>query len=236
MSTQVLTVSSRIPKEPYYRFDVFLTSLGKFQVSPIVLGMNMPWQGLMTKANHFREWLRANATPEHVILCDSWDIVFSDHPHSIGERCKKTFGDAVVFNGEKACWPRADLSDTFPETGTPWRFLNSGFMCGPADKILKIIESMDIDRIGVDRTESGKKIEPNDQGEFQAIFSSQPVKMVVDGACLLAQTLSACSLDEFDLSGDSIVNKFTGNAPGVFHFNGSSKNHIMPAFLAKLCL
>lgn len=235
--THVITVSNRHPKEPYYRFDVFLESLHRFAVKPTVLGMHEHWQGLMTKAFHYRKWLRANHQKYgRLILCDAWDIVFAAHPHGIGDLCEREYGDAVVFNGEKACWPRADLAETFPDTGTPWRYLNCGFMCGPADKLLAILEAMNLESIGLDRVENGRKIEPNDQGEFQKLFSSQPVKMVVDGKCYLAQTGSSCSLAEFDLSGDRIQNKVTGTYPGAFHFNGGSKNDLMPVMLQKLHL
>lgn len=240
-STTVVTVSSRVPTEPYYRYDVFLRSLEKLGVAPVVLGMNEPWHGLMTKPNHFRTWLRAGLNPtSRVIICDSWDIVFAEHPDSIGQRCEFLFGDAIVFNGEKGCWPRAELADKFPDQGTPWRYLNSGFMCGPASQILKLLESMELEGIGVDRKENNRTIEPNDQGEFQYAFTCQPVPMVVDGKCQLAQTLSACTMDEFDLSQDKplklIMNKITGTYPGVFHFNGGSKNDLMPAFMTKLGL
>lgn len=236
MTTTVVTVSSRFPTEPYYRYDVFLKSLDKLGVVPVVLGMNEPWHGLMTKPNHFRAWLRASSPTPRVIICDSWDIAFAEHPDSINQRCEDLFGDAVVFNGEKGCWPRAELAEKFPDQGTPWRYLNSGFMCGPAVKILYLLESMELERIGVDRKENNRKIEPNDQGEFQYAFTCQPVPMVVDGKCQLAQTLSACTMDEFDLSHDRIFNKITGTYPGVFHFNGGSKNDLMPAFLTKLGL
>lgn len=238
MNTEIVTVSSRWPKESYYRYDVFLKSLEKLGVTPTVLGMDKPWHGLMTKPNHFRSWLRSGKnTTERIIVCDSWDIVFAEHPDSIGERCKHLCGEtSVVFNGEKGCWPRADLADKFFDDGSPWRYLNSGFMCGPSAQILKLLESMDLERIGVDRTENGVKIEPNDQGEFQYAYTLQPVPIVVDTQCHMAQTLSACTLDEFDLSGERIRNKITGNHPGVFHFNGGSKNDLMPAFMKKLGL
>lgn len=240
--TEVVCVSSRIPdpvREPYYRYDVFLRSLEKLGVAPVVLGMNEPWHGLMTKPNHFRTWLRAGLNPtSRIIICDSWDIVFAEHPDSIGQRCEDLFGDTIVFNGEKGCWPRAELADKFPDQGTPWRYLNSGFMCGPAENILYLLESMELERIGVDRKDGNRKIEPNDQGEFQYAFTCQPVPMVVDGKCQLAQTLSACTMDEFDLIHEDrmIFNKITGTYPGVFHFNGDSKNLLMPAFMTKLGL
>lgn len=251
MSTPVITVSSRVPREPYYFYPQFLASLKRFNVDPIILGMNQPWNGLMTKAFLYREWLRAwhverMDLDSRIILCDAWDIVFAVHPDTISKLCENVYGDAVVFNGEKACWPRADLAETFPDQGYPWRYLNCGFICGPAASILTMLEAMNLESIGVDRKlPNGQKIEPNDQGEFQAFFANQkvhqlvmtnPINMVVDAKCVVAQTLSACSLEEFDLSGPIIINKVTHTIPGVFHFNGGSKNDLMPAFLQKMGL
>ena len=88
----------------------------------------------MTKAFLYRDYLRSGNLNEggHIILCDAWDIIFAAHPDEIGKLCAERYGDAVVFNGEKACWPRADLSEAFPDQGFPWRYLNCGFICGPA--------------------------------------------------------------------------------------------------------
>ena len=231
MNAQVVCVSHKHPTEPYYRFDVFLESLRRFADKPTVLGMGEKWSGLMTKAFLYRQWLRdGKNTSDRLILCDAWDIVFAKHPHGIGDDCIKKFGkDAVVFNGEKSCWPHVELSSEFEFKGAgPWRYLNCGFICGSADLILKMLEAMNLESIGVDRKENGKTIEPNDQGEFQKMYPRQPVKMVVDTNCSISQTLSSCTIDEFDLTGTHIKNKVTGEEPGVFHFNGGSKNDIMP--------
>lgn len=238
MNVEVVTVSSRTPNESYYRFDIFLASLARLGVTPTILGMNEPWNGLMTKPNHFRTWLRAGRNKTgRIIICDAWDIVFAEHPDSIGQRCSEIFGDDIVFNGEKGCWPRADLADKFPDNGSPWRFLNSGFMCGPAERILKLLESMELEGIGLDRKDGGgRSIEPNDQGEFQYAYTCHPVPMVVDDRCQVSQTLSACTLEEFDLSGLHIRNRVTDTYPGVFHFNGDAKNLLLPAMTTKLGL
>lgn len=55
MSIQVVTVSNRMPTEPYYHFGAFLKSLEKFGVQPVVLGWNQPWNGLMTKPRLLRQ-------------------------------------------------------------------------------------------------------------------------------------------------------------------------------------
>lgn len=238
MNAEVVTVANRVPKEPYYHYGAFIESLRRFGEVPTVLGMNAEWKGLMTKPFRYRDWLRAGMNKsDRLIICDAFDIIFAAHPHGIGDRCAELFGDAVVFNAEKGCWPRADLAEHFPDPGTPWRYLNSGFICGPANQILAMFEAMNMDAIGVDHKRAdGTKSEPNDQGEIQALFVKQPVKMVVDGKCQLSQTFSACVPEEFDFSGNPVKNLVTGTFPGVWHFNGDSKNKIMPMAMKKLNL
>lgn len=237
MNAEVVCVSSRVPTEPYYHFREFLASLRVFAEVPTVLGENEPWRGLMTKPYLLRDWLRLGRNrSDRLIVCDAWDILFAKHPHGIGDRCAEWFGDAIVFNGEKGCWPREDLRDAFPDDGSPFRFLNSGFFCGPADRILALLEAMPIEAIGFDPPGGPY---PNDQGEYQALFAQQAqhgVEMVVDTQCRLAQTLSACEPYEFDFSGPEILNQHTGTAPGVFHCNGGSKEGFMPLLLGKLGL
>ena len=235
-NAQVVCVSSREPRESYYRLDCFLASLKRYAEQPTILGTESRWDGLMTKPFLYRDWLRAgNNTSDRLILCDAWDILFVKHPHWVGDQCEALFGDAIVFNGERNIWPRGDLRDDFPDTG-PWRFLNSGFMCGPADKILALLESMDLESIGVDRREpDGRMIEPNDQGEVQAVFSKQMVPMVVDTNCQIAMTLSACEPTDFEFGGADIGrfvrNCITGTEPGVVHANGDGMNKHFQRFL-----
>jgi hypothetical protein len=234
MNAQVVTVSSRIPTEPYYRPDAFIASLARFAETPTILGADTPWQGLMTKPFLYRDWLRAgNNTSDRLILCDAWDILFLAHPHGIGDRCVEWFGeDTVVTNGERNIWPRGDLADAFPDTG-PWRYLNSGFMCGSAAQILALLESMDLESVGVDRRNADDTdwIYPNDQGEFQVAYTKQAVPMVVDGSCKLAMTFSATGQDDYELRDRVLHNKLTGTTPGVGHFNGDGMNNHFARFL-----
>lgn len=234
MNAQVVTVASHEPTQIYYHYPAFIESLRRFSEVPTVLGMDSEWRGLMTKPFLLREWLRAGGnTSDRLIVADAFDIVFIRHPHWVGDRCAEWFGpDAVVFNGEKGCWPREDLRDAFPDDGSAWRFLNSGFMCGPADAILALVEAMDIESIGFDPPGGPY---PNDQGEYQALFARtpQPAPMVVDTQCRVAQSVSGCEVEEFDFSGDGIRNLATGTEPGVIHMNGGAKEVFWPVIQEK---
>ncbi len=234
MNAEIVTVASRVPTEPYYHFSEFMESARRFGEVPTVLGMNELWRGLMEKPYRYREWLRSGGNKsDRIILCDAYDIVWVKHPHGIGDRCAELYGDAVVCNGEKSLWPRSDLADFFTDRSSPWAFLNSGFMCGPSEKILALLEYMDIESIGFDPVGGPY---PNDQSEFQRLHSEQDkhgIKMVVDVQCHLAQTLSACEPEEFDFDGPYIRNRITGTEPGVFHLNGGAKEKFGPLIYGK---
>lgn len=230
MNVQVVTTCDKAPVASYYYYKEYLESLRRFGETPEVLGWGQEWRGLISKPFWLREWLRAGKnTSDRLIVTDAFDILFVKHPHGIGDDCQRIWGDAIVFNGEKGCWPREDLRDCFPDNGSPWRFLNSGFMCGPADKILELVEAMDIDKVGFDPP--GGPVYPNDQERYQSLYSEQPVKMVVDDLCQVSQTLSACEMDEFKFTELGLFNKATGTYPGVLHCNGNAKDLMMGTLL-----
>jgi hypothetical protein len=141
----------------------------------------------------------------------------------------------VVFNGEKGCWPREDLKDAFGGRSA-WRYLNSGFFCGLSDRILAILEAMDIERIGFDPPGGPY---PNDQGEYQRLYAEQGihgVPMAVDGECEVSQTLSACELAEFDFDVPVWKNLETHTCPGIWHMNGGAKEIFGPTIFGKMGL
>lgn len=238
MKTKVVSISSHHPTESYYFLDKFVASLTKLGESPTILGENKPWRGLMTKARHLREYLRAGGEQtDMLIVCDAWDVLFSEYPQTLAERHLDLFGETVSFNAERSCFPRGDLADRFQDTGTPWRFMNCGFMIGRPEKILAILDSMNIDAIEDDtQRPDGSWWHPNDQEYFTLAFLEQPVPMVLDSRCELVQSLSGGDLSEFDFGARPMRNLATNTTPGAWHFNGNAKDILMPIVLKELGL
>lgn len=239
MNVQVVTACSRFPdrsQEPYYRPECMIESLRRYGEVAVNICANGIWDGLMTKPFRLREWLRRGRNvSDRILFVDAFDVLFVRHPHWIGDRCEEWFGaDTIVFNGERNLWPRSDLKDYYDALAAdgPWKYLNSGFMCGPADRILQLLEAMDIDRVGLDRIDTdGTRHEPNDQGEFQYAFTRQPVPMAVDSGCRVAMTFSATEADDYELVNQELHNKITGSSPGLAHFNGDGMNRHFDFFL-----
>jgi hypothetical protein len=238
MQTEVVSVTSRIPgpSEPYYRYATWLESLQRVGVAPTVLGMGEHWQGLMTKPRRLREWLRGGGpTKDLLIVCDSYDVVFTEHPNSVGNHYIDVFGtDSVVFNAERGLFPRQDLAGNFKDPGTPWMYLNSGFFIGTPANILQMLESMQLDDLHDDYQRPDRSwVHVNDQAWYQVSYCLQAVPQRLDSQCEVCQCCSACSMEDFDLSGERVRNVVTGTEPMVWHFNGGSKNDLMEPMLAK---
>lgn len=250
MSVTVVSVTSRIPdrtREPYYRYNLWHDSLTHLGCQPVVLGMGEHWGGLMTKPRRLRDWLRSGAcTSDVLIVTDSYDVVFTVSPEQVAEWYQDECIDhhkqpPIMFNAEKGLFPRGELVDRFVKlaeermaSGATWQYLNSGWYIGTPSQILKMLEAFWLDDIHDDyQRKDGTWVHPNDQGWYQTLFCAQPVPMTLDYRCEIVQCCSACTIEEFDLSGEHIKNVMTGTTPLVFHFNGGSKNDLLPAFLPK---
>lgn len=241
MNTAVVSVMSRTPRdfETYYRPDIFLASLKRFGVEPTILGHREWWGGLMSKPRYVRQWLRSGAcSADALIVSDAFDVIFTAHPNEVA--AKWQISDVTMFNAERGLFPRSDLASAFRDPGTPWRYLNSGLMIGKPANILALLEAMGLDDIRDDYQAAdelhggaGRMIEPNDQGHFQYAFAAHPVPLCLDTQCDVFQSCSACTMDDFDLSGALVKNIVTGTFPLVWHFNGGSKNDLLPAMLHK---
>lgn len=245
MKSEVVTVSSFDPRQPYYRFCSFKESVRRFGVEPTVLGYNDSWHGLFTKPRRYREFLRKGASGDILVVTDAWDIAFAASPTEVMTKYLELWPSMpIVFNAERNCFPCSpETKEGFDKIAdaanvtTPWRYLNSGFMVGRPADILALLESMKIDDVKDDhQLPDGTWVNPNDQEHFQWAFLKQPVPMVLDYNTELCIAAHGSSLDEFDFSGDRIVNKITGTTPLVAHFNGDAKNNLAPTFLKHLGL
>lgn len=251
--TPVVTICNKLPTADYYFYERgFLGSLGRLGVEPVVLGFNEHWGGLVTKPKRLRHYLRHDCEAEIVIASDSWDVCFTEHPDAIADRYISLWPDTpVIFNAERSLFPRGDLAEFFPETGTPWRYLNSGFMIGKRDDLLTMIESVEWDAILEDtqfkeetevtyagvtrRYEVDSWFHPNDQSDYQDIWTKQPVPMKLDTKAELCISLHGSEPDDFEWT-TPLRNKLTDTAPGVWHGNGNAKNGIFPRILEHLGL
>lgn len=238
MKAEIVSISSHYPSEPYYRLHAMLASVKKVGAEVTLLGMGEPWRGLMTKPRIMREWLRGGQNQtEFIIFVDAWDIIFQKHPDDMLDEYWHMYEGSkpLVFNAERSCFPRGDLAEHFPETGTPFRYLNSGFIMGPAAGLRDLLEFMDLDSIPDDHQLPDQSwYHPNDQGEYTSAYVKRPVPMELDTKARLCMSLHGTAPEGLELLPDGLVrNLVTDTIPGVFHGNGSGKE-LLPLIISHL--
>lgn len=115
-------------------------SAKKFDAKVVNLGENHPWRDPMTglsgmpKIQLVNEYLATIHETDIVLFMDGYDTFFVESPAVILERFYQMEAD-IVFGAESEHWPLLDdefMRDKWPETGTPYRYLNSGLYIGKA--------------------------------------------------------------------------------------------------------
>lgn len=218
MNLAVVAIASHFPAAPYYVYNEFMASVKRIGVPLHIIGQGIEYKGLGSKPRILKQFLESSSrTFDRLIFCDAFDVLFQSDPNTFPVENK------IVWNAEKACFPNPKLADKFPETLTPYRYLNSGFSIGPRELYIQALREMKADEIPPDHTVNGVRVEPNDQEYFQKQYLFGNVPMRLDSNCSLCQTLSDVTPEELDFTGDKIKNKGTGAEPIAFHMNGKKE-------------
>ena len=115
-------------------------SAAKYGAEVVNLGKDHPWRNDMTglagmpKIQLVNEYL-STVDPDAIIMfMDGYDTFFADSPNVVLERYIQMEAD-IVFGAESNCWPKPEDADLFPDTGTKYKFLNSGLYIGKASAL-----------------------------------------------------------------------------------------------------
>lgn len=228
MKIKVVSVTNRIPgsSEPYYRYNSWLESVRRFGVEPTVLGLHDPefqWRGLMSKPREIRRWLRSGeCNAECIIFTDSWDCCFLKHPDEIASEWE-SIGKPFVVGCEVKLFPPDD-ERLWPQSGTPYRFLNSGCIISSPKDMLSVLELMELDTIPDDYIrDDGSEHHGNDQKSLQEFFLSGKFPILLDTSARFVWNLCDVPDESYERIDGKVFNRDTKTFPGVAHANGSSK-------------
>lgn len=134
---RIITVATEPEKA-----QVLFRSAAKYGVKVVNLGDGSEWRddmagrGGMPKVYMVNEYLRTVPEDAIVLYLDGYDTFLADHPLVILERFLG-FGADIVFGAEANQWPESHLE--FPDTGTKYKYLNSGAYIGRAGAIHNLI-------------------------------------------------------------------------------------------------
>lgn len=121
-------------------------SAKKYGVEITNIGKDHPWRdemqgmGGMPKIQIVNEYLSTVPPNDIILFMDGYDTFLADNPETILERFLDMDAD-IVFGAEANHWPLGDspIINEWPETGTDYKFLNSGLYMGKASALHKFI-------------------------------------------------------------------------------------------------
>jgi GR25 family glycosyltransferase involved in LPS biosynthesis len=204
-----------------------------------VLGIEKGWTGGNVsrlenpgggqKINLLKEYLAEDKElndDDTIIFVDGYDVIFTKPVEFFLERYKK-FNCKVLFAAERCCWPDQGLAPSYPDTDSPYKYLNSGTFIGTVPELKRITEEH-IEDIADDQLYYARK------------FLSNEYDMKLDYGCEIFQTTEGCWNDmkyvvedkDAGIGLGDITNTLFQTKPCVVHGNGSPKAKV---FFNRIC-
>lgn len=219
----IVTVANRRPSENYFCFDEFFASARKFGHEPLVLGKEPgEYRGLGSKPKLLKRALDAGKiTTPYVLFVDCFDVVFASDPDAL-----TVFDlDALVIGAETNCFPDASLADQHPESGTRFRYVNSGFMFGRTEAMKEFLAEMNPEQY-LDDGETDANlfiVQSNDQDTVMRmhLFGKTPTQL--DTSAYMVANLCGLGPDDIELTPLGVRVTETQTYPVAWHFNGNAK-------------
>lgn len=162
------------------------------------------WKGFGTKILAVRDYILKHPEIQRFIFCDAYDVV-----------CLAMGGtlplDSIVFSAEKNCWPVPDLSIDYPETTTPYKYLNSGLYYAPRDEFLALFDWETPEYTTDDQLWATRQFLYNPNSNIK-----------IDSYCINFQSYSFIEEGEFSYENNRLLNNKTNNKPFWAHGNGTT--------------
>ncbi|KAH6565094.1 hypothetical protein BASA50_001750 [Batrachochytrium salamandrivorans] len=131
------------------------TSISKANIPLAVLGFGIPWKSRWGhRIRTFHDYLLSQPEDRLILWSDADDVIIT--PETTIDKIMQQYkalvdlanGPRVVFAAESPCYPRGDLWRNYTKPSdipggrgdSPFRYLNAGFMIGPAGLIRRMIE------------------------------------------------------------------------------------------------
>lgn len=174
------------------------------------------WYGFLSKIHETYKYVKSLEGYSHFLYTDAWDTAAL---RSFGFEPK----EEILLSAERACYPYPELATQYPDSESPWKYVNGGGWLCYIPLFLKMYE------------ECPPTTEMNDQVYFTKMFLEKrdEYNIRLDYDCEVFQTIAFCEWDrDFSESDDvmykpgcevhykCVFNKSRMTHPIFFHGNG----------------
>lgn len=201
----VITVASTIDK----RLVKLLNTCVWQGINIEILGAGEPYPGNGQKLVYIQEYAR-QLDPEDIILfVDAYDVLFIANEEKILEKFL-AFNTSFLISAEQGCFPFSCLKSQYPETSSPFKYMNSGTFIGYAGFILKMLKDIDINP------------QVSDQGQLSKYLLSRLSLFSIDYFAEIFLCLFGVSEDDvvLDQEKKNLYCIPTQSFPCIVHANG----------------
>jgi hypothetical protein len=144
----------------------------------------------------------------HLFIVDAYDVVALS---TMDEALRKIQDkNIVLFNSEINCWPFEQWAMLYPESETPYRYLNGGMAFVEVSRFIRMFEANPITHYDNDQVLLAKSY----------LTEREYFDMRLDTNCVVFQTLCGTSWDMFQFGNGRIKNILTDTYPCFAHGNG----------------
>jgi hypothetical protein len=192
--------------------EKLILSCQKHHIELEIVGLGLPYEGNGTKLLRMHKYIKTLDDDDIAMFVDAFDVIIIADKEIILEKFLAMKGP-IVFSTEKGCFPFPHLIDEYPQSSSPFRFLNSGAYIGYVKDLKKWLRGL-----------KPFDLQKGDQGQITVNYLSNKDSLFLDDKCEIFLSL-------YQVSGDEIVideNKrvvhcvATDSEPCVIHANGKS--------------
>lgn len=193
----------------------YKNSLKKWKYKFKVIGYGEKWEGFMTKIRAYHNFLSKLKKLHIVCITDCYDVLACGSPDELLRKYKK-FKKNVVISTQDNCrdcncielknWWKLNSDRPYVN-----RYLNSGFIIGPSDKICNILKFM----FDLHMTD--------DQLALCRYVEKYPDEVDLDLLCSLVGTIRF-TINRYDWKKGRVIDTKTNIRPCFVHFPGSSSD------------
>lgn len=141
-------------------------------------------------------------------------FMYSDGADTFMQQKVEPPTDHILYSTEKACYPKPEMASEYPDTTSPWRYLNGGGFTGPIRLAIEFFERYGLINYPADiNGQHEQKV-----AFLQALKDGFPIKL--DTQCETFQTIAFAEPEDFSIEDNLVKNNITCTIPAVLHGNG----------------
>ena len=203
-----------VASKEHKNLDKLIQSCQQHQINLEILGMNEPYLGNGTKLLRIQEYIENLEEDEIVMVVDAYDVLIVADKEVILQKFLD-MQSPLIMSTEKNCFPRKRLANRYPNSPTPFKYINTGGFIGYVRNLKALLKEL-----------SPINLKQGDQGQVSPYFLKNQYAFTLDYHCNIFLSLYEVDKNELEIdTNKGVVHCHTTlTDPCVIHANGKSFN------------